>query len=161
MKGQRTRRGAATENLKLGLGGLSDIEWTVQLLQLQHAGQMPKLRVPGTQDALEVARKTMLISDTDAEALSVAWQLASQLRNKAMLVRGRPSDAVALRSAGDSLGGDPARLRARPGVTAHGCLGEGCQARISGSGAPFLGPESMRILLLGGASELGLESSAN
>ena len=73
---------------------MSDIEWTVQLLQLQHAGQMPKLRVPGTQDALEVARKTMLISDTDAEALSVAWQLASQLRNKAMLVRGRPSDLL-------------------------------------------------------------------
>ena len=94
MERERTRRGAATENLKLGPGGLSDIEWTVQLLQLQHAGQMPKLRVPGTQDALEVARKTMLISDTDAEALSVAWQLASQLRNKAMLVRGRPSDLL-------------------------------------------------------------------
>ena len=44
MERERTRRGAATENLKLGPGGLSDIEWTVQLLQLQHAGQMPKLR---------------------------------------------------------------------------------------------------------------------
>ena len=48
-------RGSAGINLKLGAGGLSDVEWTVQLLQLQHAGRHPGLRTTATLFALTAA----------------------------------------------------------------------------------------------------------
>ena len=94
MERERTRRGAASENLKLGPGGRSDVEWTVQLLQLQNADRIPALQLPSTEGALEAARQAELISDADAEALSAAWLLAGQLRNKTMLVRGRASEVL-------------------------------------------------------------------
>ncbi|GAA2181736.1 bifunctional [glutamine synthetase] adenylyltransferase/[glutamine synthetase]-adenylyl-L-tyrosine phosphorylase [Brooklawnia cerclae] len=86
---ERTRR-----NLKLGRGGLSDVEWTVQLLQLRMAGTVPALRCTGTMVALAAAQDEGLIGADDADALRCAWRLASQLRNKTMLVRGRASDQL-------------------------------------------------------------------
>ena len=45
-------------HLKLGRGSLSDVEFTVQLLQLVHGGEHPDVRVPGTIDALAAAART-------------------------------------------------------------------------------------------------------
>ena len=81
-------------HLKLGPGGLSDVEWVAQLLQLRHAGAMPELRTTRTLAALQAARDHDLIASQDAEALAAAWRLAAQIRNAVMLVRGRPSDSV-------------------------------------------------------------------
>ena len=55
MERERAGRGSAGINLKLGAGGLSDVEWTVQLLQLQHAGRHPGLRTTATLPALTAA----------------------------------------------------------------------------------------------------------
>ena len=53
---ERLPRGAdPATHTKLGRGGLADVEWTVQLLQLQHAADVPELRSPSTVDALDVA----------------------------------------------------------------------------------------------------------
>jgi [glutamine synthetase] adenylyltransferase / [glutamine synthetase]-adenylyl-L-tyrosine phosphorylase len=81
-------------HLKLGPGGLSDVEWVAQLLQLRHAGAMPELRTTRTLAALQAARDHDLIASQDADALAAAWRLAAQIRNAVMLVRGRPSDSV-------------------------------------------------------------------
>ena len=54
---ERLPRGADPHtHLKLGRGGLADIEWTVQLLQLRYAGRVPALRSPRTLTALDAAR---------------------------------------------------------------------------------------------------------
>jgi glutamate-ammonia-ligase adenylyltransferase len=81
-------------HLKLGPGGLSDVEWVAQLLQLRHAAAMPELRTTRTLAALQAARDHGLIAGQDADALAAAWRLAAQIRNAVMLVRGRPSDSV-------------------------------------------------------------------
>lgn len=81
-------------NLKLGPGGLSDVEWTVQLLQLQHAGAVADLRVAGTLEALGLLSRHGLLTVDEADALREAWLRASRLRNLIMLVRGRASDAL-------------------------------------------------------------------
>ncbi len=95
MEAERLPRGADPGlHLKLGRGGLSDVEWTVQLLQLQHAGRVPGLRVTGTLPALEAAEQAGLLDPADADTLAAAWRLASRVRNAVMLVRGRPSDSV-------------------------------------------------------------------
>jgi [glutamine synthetase] adenylyltransferase / [glutamine synthetase]-adenylyl-L-tyrosine phosphorylase len=81
-------------HLKLGPGGLSDVEWVAQLLQLRSAHAVPALRTTRTLSALLAARDAGLIAAADAEALATAWRLASRIRNGVMLVRGRPGDSV-------------------------------------------------------------------
>jgi glutamate-ammonia-ligase adenylyltransferase len=92
---ERLPRGADPHtHLKLGRGGLADIEWTLQLLQLRHAGRVPGLRSPRTLTALEAARDAGLITDADHAALDGAWRWVSRLRNAITLVTGRVGDQV-------------------------------------------------------------------
>ena len=90
--GQERARGSGI-NLKLGPGGLSDVEWSVQLLQLKHAGRVPGLRTTRTLAALDAALEADLVSGREAASLRTAWQLASRIRNAVMLVRGRGGDS--------------------------------------------------------------------
>ena len=92
---ERLPRGAdPATHFKLGRGGLSDIEWTVQALQMSHAGRIPELRTTKTLTALDVAVEEGLLEAADAEALRTAWLSASRLRNATVQVRGKPSDAL-------------------------------------------------------------------
>ncbi|WP_327246735.1 bifunctional [glutamine synthetase] adenylyltransferase/[glutamine synthetase]-adenylyl-L-tyrosine phosphorylase [Streptomyces sp. NBC_01320] len=93
MESERMPRGAdPTLHTKLGRGGLSDVEWTVQLLQMQHGWVEPGLRTTRTREALAAACAAELISGEDAQTLDEAWVLATRVRNAVMLVRGRPAD---------------------------------------------------------------------
>lgn len=92
---ERLPRGAdPTTHTKLGRGGLADIEWTVQLLQLQHSDEVPALRTPGTLEGLHAAEQADLITSEDAAELRAAWLLATSVRNAATLVRGKQTDQV-------------------------------------------------------------------
>ncbi|MEO6714201.1 MAG: bifunctional [glutamine synthetase] adenylyltransferase/[glutamine synthetase]-adenylyl-L-tyrosine phosphorylase [Mycobacteriales bacterium] len=88
------RGGDRGRHMKLGPGGLSDVEWTVQLLQLQHAHRVAGLRTTSTLDALYAAAQDGLIDAGDAETLATAWKLVADTRNAVMLVRGRASDML-------------------------------------------------------------------
>ncbi|MFF7393910.1 bifunctional [glutamine synthetase] adenylyltransferase/[glutamine synthetase]-adenylyl-L-tyrosine phosphorylase [Streptomyces scabiei] len=93
MESERMPRGAdPTLHTKLGRGGLSDVEWTVQLLQLQHGHREPGLRTTRTRAALAAAREAGLVGAEDAAILDEAWVLATRVRNAVMLVRGRAGD---------------------------------------------------------------------
>jgi glutamate-ammonia-ligase adenylyltransferase len=92
---ERLPRGAdPTTHAKLGRGGLSDVEWTLQLLQLQHAGELPQLRTTSTVDGLRAAAEVGVISNADADTLEAAWTQATRARNAATLVRGKPTDQL-------------------------------------------------------------------
>ncbi|PWI43306.1 bifunctional [glutamine synthetase] adenylyltransferase/[glutamine synthetase]-adenylyl-L-tyrosine phosphorylase [Streptomyces sp. ICBB 8177] len=93
MEAERLPRGAdPTTHTKLGRGGLSDVEWTVQLLQMRHGHETPGLRTTRTRQALAAAREAELVDAEDAATLDEAWVLATRVRNAVMLVRGRPGD---------------------------------------------------------------------
>ncbi len=95
MESERLPRGAdKRSHLKLGPGGLSDVEWTVQLLQLEHAHEVEGLRTTSTPDALRAALDAGLISADDAGSLRSAWDLASRIRDAATLHRGKAVDAL-------------------------------------------------------------------
>jgi glutamate-ammonia-ligase adenylyltransferase len=95
MEAERMPRGVEPAlHLKLGPGGLSDVEWVAQLLQLQHAMAVPGLRTTRTHAALAAASSAGLISAADAATLTASWLLASRIRDAVMLVRGRPSDTL-------------------------------------------------------------------
>jgi glutamate-ammonia-ligase adenylyltransferase len=92
---ERLPRGADPQtHLKLGRGGLADIEWTVQLLQMRHAGQVPGLRTARTLEALAAARDAGLVDEDDAALLQQTWRRVSRTRNAVTLVRGKPSDQL-------------------------------------------------------------------
>ncbi|MFI1762938.1 bifunctional [glutamine synthetase] adenylyltransferase/[glutamine synthetase]-adenylyl-L-tyrosine phosphorylase [Streptomyces sp. NPDC020800] len=93
MESERLPRGADPKlHTKLGPGGLSDVEWTVQLLQLRHGWREPGLRTTRTRAALAAAHTAGLLSAEDTEVLDEAWVLATRVRNAVMLVRGRAGD---------------------------------------------------------------------
>ncbi|MGW1767990.1 bifunctional [glutamine synthetase] adenylyltransferase/[glutamine synthetase]-adenylyl-L-tyrosine phosphorylase [Streptomyces sp. NPDC002073] len=110
MEAERLPRGAdPTLHAKLGRGGLSDVEWTVQLLQMRHAWAEPGLRTTRTRPALAAAHAAGLLGTEEAQTLDEAWVLATQVRNAVMLVRGRagdtfPTDARELAAVGRYLG---------------------------------------------------------
>jgi glutamate-ammonia-ligase adenylyltransferase len=81
-------------HLKLGPGGLADIEWAAQLLQLRHAHAVPGLRTPSTTVALHAAADADLLAAVDAEVLLATWRAASRLRDAVALWRGRAGDVV-------------------------------------------------------------------
>ncbi|HEX6246884.1 MAG TPA: bifunctional [glutamine synthetase] adenylyltransferase/[glutamine synthetase]-adenylyl-L-tyrosine phosphorylase [Nocardioidaceae bacterium] len=92
---ERLPRGAdPATHLKLGRGGLTDVEWTVQLLQMQHAATVVGLRTTRTLAALDAAVGADLLPPEDADSLRHAWTMASRLRNTILLVRGRASDSL-------------------------------------------------------------------
>ena len=92
---ERLPRGAdPATHTKLGRGGLADIEWTVQLLQLRHAYDTPGLRSTRTLQVLDAAVEADLVGRVDADVLAGAWRTATLIRNAIMLVRGRPSDSL-------------------------------------------------------------------
>ncbi|MGW0363216.1 bifunctional [glutamine synthetase] adenylyltransferase/[glutamine synthetase]-adenylyl-L-tyrosine phosphorylase [Streptomyces sp. NPDC002990] len=113
MESERLPRGAdPTLHTKLGRGGLSDVEWTVQLIQMRHAWVEPGLRTTRTRRALAAAHAAGLIPTEEAQILDEAWVLATRVRNAVMLVRGRagdtfPSEARELAAVGRYLGYAP------------------------------------------------------
>lgn len=90
---ERLPRGADPNlHLKLGRGGLADIEWTIQLLQLRYGAEVPGLRTAQTLAALSAAAEADLVSHDDAATLGTAWRMATRVRNALLLARGKTGD---------------------------------------------------------------------
>lgn len=102
VENERLPQGAdPSRHLKLGRGSLSDVEWFVQLVQLQHAAAIPALRTTSTLEALAVAVEHGFIDADDAAKLQDAWLFASRARSAMTLWTNKtadvlPSDRVAL-----------------------------------------------------------------
>ncbi|GIF71730.1 bifunctional [glutamine synthetase] adenylyltransferase/[glutamine synthetase]-adenylyl-L-tyrosine phosphorylase [Asanoa siamensis] len=95
VENERLPRGAdPATHVKLGRGGLADVEWAAQVLQLRHAGAHPALRTPRTVDAIAAAEAAGLLDPADAAALAAGWQQAARVRNALTLVRGKPGDQL-------------------------------------------------------------------
>lgn len=76
-------------HLKLGPGSLSDVEWTVQLLQLRTG-----VRAEGTLEALGRLTSAGALGTDDANVLAEAYRFCEATRNRLYLVRGRPGDSL-------------------------------------------------------------------
>ena len=102
VENERLPQGAdPSRHLKLGRGSLSDVEWFVQLVQLEHAASVPELRTPSTLEALAAATDHGFVSADDAARLREAWIFASRTRSAMTLWTDKtadvlPSDRVAL-----------------------------------------------------------------
>ncbi|MFV0495614.1 bifunctional [glutamine synthetase] adenylyltransferase/[glutamine synthetase]-adenylyl-L-tyrosine phosphorylase [Mycobacterium sp.] len=95
IESERLPRGADPKtHTKLGRGGLADIEWTVQLLQLRHAHEIPGLHNTSTLQSLDVIASAGLVGEEEVDLLRQAWLTATGARNALVLVRGKPTDQL-------------------------------------------------------------------
>ena len=76
-------------HLKLGRGSLSDVEWTAQLLQLQHG-----VRAPGTMAALDALAAAGVLDPEDRTVLADAYRFCERTRNRWFLIKGAPDDSL-------------------------------------------------------------------
>jgi glutamate-ammonia-ligase adenylyltransferase len=87
--------------LKRGRGGIRDVEFAVQLLQLVHGRREPRLRDPGTLPALGALADEGYVASEDAEALTDSYRFLRRLEHRLQMVRDLqthelPRDSAAL-----------------------------------------------------------------
>ncbi|WP_226337074.1 bifunctional [glutamine synthetase] adenylyltransferase/[glutamine synthetase]-adenylyl-L-tyrosine phosphorylase [Arthrobacter sp. UM1] len=99
VEGERLPRGAdPARHLKLGRGSLSDVEWLVQLGQLRWASETESLRTTSTLQALAALVESGRLTSAEGEALSAAWNIASDVRSATMVYNGRATDVLPSKS---------------------------------------------------------------
>ena len=81
-------------HVKLGPGGISDVEWTVQLLQLRYGAAQPVLRTPSTHAALDALEDAGVIEVADAARLRDGLRLGVAIRDRQALLRHRDPDVL-------------------------------------------------------------------
>jgi [glutamine synthetase] adenylyltransferase / [glutamine synthetase]-adenylyl-L-tyrosine phosphorylase len=69
-------------DVKLSRGGIREIEFTVQLLQVVRAGQYPELRTRPTLDALQRVAHAGLMPQATADALSTAYEFLRRVEHR-------------------------------------------------------------------------------
>jgi [glutamine synthetase] adenylyltransferase / [glutamine synthetase]-adenylyl-L-tyrosine phosphorylase len=81
-------------DLKLGRGGIREIEFFVQALQLLHGGRDANLRVRGTLKALERLLYAGLISSRDRDELGEAYVVLRRLEHRIQMVAERQTHSM-------------------------------------------------------------------
>ena len=103
------RRGKELTEVKRGRGGIRDVEFAVQLLQIVHGRRDPTLRDPNTLAALAALAEEGYVAQADADALADAYRFLRRLEHRLQIVRDLqthdlPADAHARRTLARSLG---------------------------------------------------------
>ncbi len=107
------RRGKELTEVKRGRGGIRDVEFAVQLLQIVHGRRDPALRSPNTLAALAALSAEGYVAEPDGSALADAYRFLRRLEHRLQIVRDLqthdlPADPHARRTIGRSLGLDGA-----------------------------------------------------
>jgi glutamate-ammonia-ligase adenylyltransferase len=120
MEKELGREDAQHRNIKTGRGGMVDVEFIAQYLQLLHGRDRPSLRCRNTLDALYELRGETLLSEKDHENLTSGYKFLRRLENKLRLVHDQSvneltSDPASLAKLARHLGyedtmGQPERL---------------------------------------------------
>jgi len=114
-------RGKTGTEVKRGWGGIRDVEFAVQLLQIVHGRRDERLRQPNTLRALSVLAGEGYVAEDDAEALAGAYRFLRSLEHRLQMVRDLqthelPADRISLARLARSLDlGGPDELKAEYG----------------------------------------------
>jgi glutamate-ammonia-ligase adenylyltransferase len=89
-------RGKAGTEVKRGRGGIRDVEFSVQLLQIVHGRRDERLREPNTLRALRALAEEGYVAPGDAEALADAYRFLRTLEHRLQIVRDLPTHELPL-----------------------------------------------------------------
>ena len=91
---ERLPPAVAGRELKLGRGGLRDVEFAVQLLQLVHGRADPALHVPSTLDALAALSAGGYVGRADGDTLAASYRFLRTVEHRLQLQRLRRTHVV-------------------------------------------------------------------
>jgi glutamate-ammonia-ligase adenylyltransferase len=120
------KTGSTRLNAKFSPGGLVDLEYSVQILQVTHAKEVPSLRTPLLREALEILSEEGVLSAEESARLITAYTFLRHLINSMRMLRGSAIDLF-LPSQGSS---EFAHLSRRMGYSRGGPLEPSEQLRI-------------------------------
>lgn len=128
-------RTGATFNVKLGPGGIRDVESVAQAMQLLHGGRIPQLRLRSTQATIEGLRDAGVLDPRHATGLLAAYRFYRRTENRVQMFAERqthvlPADSTQIDSIARSLGftGDDAVERFHRELEGHRAF---CRARFA------------------------------
>ncbi|HMF14689.1 MAG TPA: bifunctional [glutamate--ammonia ligase]-adenylyl-L-tyrosine phosphorylase/[glutamate--ammonia-ligase] adenylyltransferase, partial [Gemmataceae bacterium] len=81
-------------DLKRGFGGIVDVEFLVQLLQLKYGRERPGLRTPNTRAALQAAREAGLLSETESATIRGGYDFLRSVQSRLRIVHNRSLDEL-------------------------------------------------------------------
>lgn len=81
MAQEKSATAAGWNNIKLGAGGIREVEFYVQALQILHGGKIPELRVQNTFDALDALLKNNIITKKKYDELTTAYSFLRRVEN--------------------------------------------------------------------------------
>lgn len=90
-------------HVKYSPGGLTDVEYAAQYLQIQHGHREPSLRTPNTLQALEVLQETRLLSRQDGTILVEDYLFLRKVIDGLRIVRGNAKDLMLPESGSDDM----------------------------------------------------------
>ncbi len=93
-EGELARRGLLDREVKRGRGGIRDVEFAVQLLQLVHGRRDPALRSPTTLTALSELASAGYVDPGDAAALAEAYRFLRTVEHRLQLAEEQQVHAV-------------------------------------------------------------------
>lgn len=82
------------DDIKLGRGGIREIEFFIQAMQLIYGGKVPKLQCRNTLDALKRLGNAHLISPNEVETLTKAYLFLRRLEHRIQLVHQRQTQCL-------------------------------------------------------------------
>jgi glutamate-ammonia-ligase adenylyltransferase len=94
METERAAGGKSTFDVKLGAGGISDIEWCAQWLAMKHGHAFPQLQTPSTTNQLQAAAEAKVLLEEDSQQLQDAYQFLRRAELRRQIVHRRSENAV-------------------------------------------------------------------
>jgi glutamate-ammonia-ligase adenylyltransferase len=91
---ERLQASRPQSNLKRGSGGLADVEFLVQLLQIKYGRDLAALRSPNTWQALSALRQAGLLSESEQTDLTAAYDFLLRVQNRLRIVHNRSIDEL-------------------------------------------------------------------
>ncbi|MBN1393454.1 MAG: hypothetical protein JW959_00285 [Pirellulales bacterium] len=94
MRARLEETAARDGDLKRGPGGIVDIEFLAQMLQLKHAGDNPRLRAANTLSALEELHRAKLLADEDYDYFAKSYRLLRTIEGRLRLISSTARDRL-------------------------------------------------------------------
>jgi glutamate-ammonia-ligase adenylyltransferase len=91
---ERLEESRDSRDLKRGFGGIVDIEFIVQLLQLKYAQKSPDLQVSNTWDSLQALASAGLLSPEEYETLREAYIFLRLVESRLRIVHNLSADEL-------------------------------------------------------------------
>jgi glutamate-ammonia-ligase adenylyltransferase len=91
---RRLEQSRSIRNLKRGVGGIVDIEFLVQLLQLKYGGARPEIRSANVREALQALRNAGLLPDAEAAELLKLYEFLRRVESRLRMVYNLTTDEL-------------------------------------------------------------------